>query len=259
MTLKIPWKVGTPSFIIPGTWEENCEYLHNKVDYIQLLLLEDIPNDQLPSKDEISKLKFIKNKYNLTYTAHLPHRIQFSHPQKDLRNNSIERIKKIFDLIDDVGIKYYVLHPYIYDTAGDDFLKSSLYHFQNSLSELLSYYPFPRKIGLESLHFNFHHLAPIIKELDTSVIIDIGQALRYKKDYFSYINTYFERIIDIHLRGFDGIKDHESLSYIDPLTIRNILKTLIDKKYKKNMLIEIFTESNFNESMTILDKLITKL
>jgi sugar phosphate isomerase/epimerase len=257
--MSIPFNVGTTSFIKWDTWQENVKYLHNKVDYIQLLLLEDIPQDRLPTQDDIKELNNLKQQFDSSYSVHLPHSIQLAIDDKRLRELSVDRVKKVIDLVQPLDPVYFILHGYVYDHIDNDTLQRSVNNLYNSLNEILEYYPYSRKIGLETLHFEFDHLEDLVNDLDTSVIVDVGQNIRYKKDYLSYIRKYFHRVVDIHLHGFDGKKDHCSLNKLPHSKLKEILKLLLEQRYNKNILLEVFSEKDFNESYKLLYKVIKEI
>ncbi len=255
----IPFSLGTTSFIKWDTWQNNILFLKDRVDFIQLLFLEDQPQHILPTLKDLDELIELKEQFNLRYSIHLPHRIQLSHPNEKLRINSTHRIQYILDYLKVLNPEYYVLHTYLYDMLNANSIAQQLENLGQSLELILPYVDNSRQLAVESLHFDFELLEPIIKKYDLAVVIDVGQAQRYKKDYLNYIETFFENIVDIHIHGFDGKKDHESLKNMSEHDLTHLLDMLIKKKYSKNMLLELFSEKNFEESMKIVQICVNKL
>jgi len=88
--------IGSTSWIIPGTYYENCRILEKYVDFAELLLYTWDKDTKNLIKKEIPYLK----KLNLKYTVHLP-------------TDNIENVIKLLEFFDeeDIEILNFVLHP----------------------------------------------------------------------------------------------------------------------------------------------------
>ena len=73
MKLKLPFRLGTTSYIVPDEILPKVQYLADKVDDIELILFEvdEGPNNLLDT-NIIRNILSLANNCNLIYTVHLP-------------------------------------------------------------------------------------------------------------------------------------------------------------------------------------------
>ena len=69
---KLPFRIGTTSYIYPEDILPNVHKLKSKVDDIELVLFEANNLGNIPKRKDLEELKRISSKWNLTYTVHLP-------------------------------------------------------------------------------------------------------------------------------------------------------------------------------------------
>jgi sugar phosphate isomerase/epimerase len=183
------------------------------------------------TKQEIEKLKSIKQKYGITYSAHFPFiSIELASPNKFIREGSINSIvdsyKTFIDLEEDLEV--YVLHatgefiadamnfitdPEIYPVATKMFADLSI----QSIKEIIKRTGIDRKkIAIENIVFPFEATIKIIKELGTRLCIDTAHTLggfSGECDLVDIAEKYLDIAAEIHLQDYNekGIIDHGAL------------------------------------------------
>ena len=65
----VPFRIGTTSFVHPGSWVENVQQLAGRVADVEILFFE---SDGLPEADEVQGLVEWKSRAELTYSLHTP-------------------------------------------------------------------------------------------------------------------------------------------------------------------------------------------
>ncbi len=183
------------------------------------------------TEQEIEKIKSIKQKYDITYSAHFPFiSIELASPNKFIREGSINSIVDAYntfiELEDDIEV--YVLHatgefiadamnfimdPDIYPVATNLFADLSI----QSIKEIIKRTGIDRnKIAIENIVFPFEATIKIIEELGTKLCIDTAHALggfSGECDLVDIAEKYLDITGEIHLQDYaeKGIIDHGAL------------------------------------------------
>ncbi|MDY6970061.1 MAG: cobamide remodeling phosphodiesterase CbiR, partial [Spirochaetota bacterium] len=106
----------------------------------------------------------------------------------------------------------------------------------------------------ENLNYPFEFLEDIIAEYDLSICIDIGHLIIGGNDVEEHLNRYIDSTRVIHLHGVDKERDHVSIRHIDKRLLMGISEILKEKKYGGVLTMEIFSEADFEESLTIVQQ-----
>jgi hypothetical protein len=133
-----PFKIGTTSFIYPDGYIPNVETLGPYLEEIELLLFESTPKNHLPTQAEISKLGLLAEKYQLTYNIHLPIDLYLGDGNMNRRNQAVESIIGISELVSPLSPSTCTLHLiYHWNTYNSTQLKIWQQNIYHSLSRLM--------------------------------------------------------------------------------------------------------------------------
>lgn len=245
------FKLGAPSYVIPGNYLENVMYLNNKVSDVQLLLFESLSDDPLFDSETIFTLNYLKNGSNFSYSAHMP-TTPMIWENINLKKRESE---KIIMKLSELGVKDYTFH---YDLP--DYSESN-YDKVKEKTDLL-YIEFFTYLRLKypDLNFNLENIKTPITALD-NVVEKSG--ITYCADIGHYLlNNYnlceiYERINKttiIHIHGLADIikhnnerhtKDHEAVKG-SPELFR-----ILDK-FNGLVTIENYHPNNLEKSMKVI-------
>jgi sugar phosphate isomerase/epimerase len=104
---RVPFRIGTTSYIIPADILPNVRYLADRVDDVELVLFEvEEGGSNLPDEGALAQLSQIAAQQDLTYTVHLPLDLQFG----DDETNRQRSLKKALQVIAHTR----ALQPYAY-------------------------------------------------------------------------------------------------------------------------------------------------
>ena len=249
---KLSFRVGTTSYIYPDEILPNVRQLKGRVEDIELVLFETDNNGNIPAQKDLKELKSIGNDWDLTYTVHLPLNISFGSRQDDKRKKSIRAINSLIEHLSDLDAYAYILHLNLsrkekrnialwQDTVGE-----SLRQISESNPSIV------KKIAVENLSYPFEYLDVVIKDTDFSVCVDIGHLIVMGADVMKHLGKYFRKTRVIHFHGVNGRKDHVSLKYLDRMLIRRAIGFLKENDYRGVLTLEVFSQTDFEESMDIL-------
>ncbi|AMW33783.2 hypothetical protein SAMN04488510_10495 [Fervidobacterium changbaicum] len=208
--------IGTTSWIIPGTYYENVEYITRNfrtIQFVELLVYtwdEDTFNLLEKEKDYLFE---IARQTGIKYTAHLP---------TDSLSNVFEAFKY---LENNFEIENYVVHPFEEFDTGD---------FESKELQLLLNHP---KISVENLkeHY-FKHSRTVFDTGHCFLGIPVDQ-------------EFLNNVVEIHMMGVNGDKDHEVLDFA---TLEKVHELLSDTLFKTRYLcFEIFDAEKLEESLKI--------
>lgn len=93
-------KIGTTSWLVPGTYLENVKLVANKVDFVELLVFTWDKDTREILKREIEELHYISQLNDLEYTVHLP-------------TDNICNVNEALDFFENskLNISNYIVHP----------------------------------------------------------------------------------------------------------------------------------------------------
>ncbi|MBU0992564.1 MAG: sugar phosphate isomerase/epimerase [Proteobacteria bacterium] len=249
---RYPFRLGCPSFIYPEDIVPNVEKLGPFMDEIELLILESMPAERLPSTDQIKTLLSLKEEFNITYNVHLPTDISLSGFSDVPRKLAVDIMKKVFERMHPLSPETFTLHlPFGREKNREIQRPVWEENSLKSLEELVATGVDPQTISIETLLFPFEWLKPVVDTIHTSVCMDVGHLILTNQDLRKMILLYGEKITMMHLHGVDRTgeipKDHQALSYLtegETDTIGAMLKT-----YQGGISLEVFSYQNLQSSL----------
>ena len=248
-----PFKIGTTSFIYPDGYIPNVETLGPYLEEIELLLFESTPENHLPTKAEISKLDQLAEKHQLAYNIHLPIDLYLGDENMTRRNQAVESIIRISELVSPLSPSTCPLHLiYPWRTYNSTQLKIWQQNIHHSLSRLIAAGMNAEDITIENLNYPFEWLATIFSDFNFRVCLDFGHIFRYAQNADIILDNYGERITVIHLNGFEGERDHISLTSLSPGQLSQIMRVL--KAFTGTVSVEVFSFDDLKSSLNHLEE-----
>jgi len=229
------------------------------------------------TKENIDKLKLLKEKYGLSFSVHLPFwSVDPSSYIKEIRKSSVDIYVKSMRAVEELDPTTFVLHATsglaaeIYgQKLGEKQKKACVELFasnsRKTVEELVGHMKLmgisPRKLALESIKFPFRHSINLAKEFDTSVCVDVGHILEGfpgDMDVKEVMEASTGRIGEIHVhdvyRNVEGnrvfIKDHLPLGK-GFLNIHEVFNLIECSKFKGPIILEM----EFEDATSSLEKL----
>ena len=252
--VKHNFRIGTTSYIYPDTLIANVRKLRDKVDDIELLLFEVDEEDNYPSSSELKELKETKKDCDLSYTVHMPLDISLGSRTGSKRKRSIDKTMLVMDRLTVLEAYCYVLHLNLSKEAEKN-IKTWQGRVNDSLQHILKKTgTLGTEIAIENLDYPFSYVEGVIEDNNLSICIDIGHLITACVDVEKHLSRYLNRTKVIHFHGVSRGKDHESLKYLDKKFVESVLQFLKASNYQGILTLEIFSQSDFEESMNVLSK-----
>ena len=261
-------RLGTSSYIIPADIIPNVDYLKDKVDDVELVLFESREASNIPGPDVIDKLKWYAQKYNLSYTVHLPYDVKAGSADEAERLHALETWTKIVGLTASLPVHGFIVHlePERYrNDDGTPCLEPArdisawtrcVVMSMRQLKERTVSIADPSLFCIETLSYDLMPLLPHILENGFSITLDVGHLWLNGLYSSDYVRTLLPHTRIIHLHGVSGLKDHMSLAVHNRLQLSDfmdILKSFSDRDLV--LTLEIFSEQDLKESLQVLNEL----
>lgn len=258
---KLPFRLGTTSYILAADIQKNVKFLADKVDDIEVVLFESDTYSNFPDKETITVMQQMQQQYGLSYTIHFPLDCFPGSSDPVCRQRSVTQYHRIIECMEAVNPFGYVLHLPIDDTgnwsiASDVALpKDWNSNVCDSIDKLLTTGVEPSRICVETLSYPFELAWPVVEEKKLSVCLDIGHVLLNRYDLNAYYKSYFHRVKIIHLHGIIEQRDHCDISVL-PQNVLNELfqRTGAHADVSRVVTLEIFNEKDFVKSIETLEE-----
>jgi hypothetical protein len=184
-------RITVPSWVIPGTYRENLDFLAGKDEITGVELLFYIYDDETKAmlRDEWDVI--VQYAQRFTYTVHLADRILAEHG---------ELVEKLLPLS-----RNFIVHPYpAGESKAEKLLLDSwvaLYGNRGKLTEDLgALSPFI----IENTHSGWQEALLPLLPADTGLVMDTGHLLLENRNPAAFFRQYGERIQEIHLHTVDA-------------------------------------------------------
>jgi adenosylcobinamide kinase/adenosylcobinamide-phosphate guanylyltransferase len=237
-----PFKLSAPSYVLPTGYIENVTYLMDKVDDVQLLAFDSMPDDPLFKKGTVSTLSYLAKDAGLSYSVHMPVKPKiFGNFEQKLASTL-----SIIGQLSTLNISTFTFHYDLPDgkewnslgaAEGEEIDREYIRYF-NSIKET-----FPAvDLSLENTETPLSALDRVVDECGISYAIDIGHLHTQDWDV-AEVESRLSKASVVHLHGLEEIdgqrKDHRAItfdrkifelleSYTGLLTIENYHKRLLE-------------------------------
>lgn len=255
---QFPFRLGTTSYIIPADILANVRFLADRVDDIELVLFESDEVSNLPDAATVRKLRETADTCDLTYTVHLPLDTWMGHPEKAVRERSVDKCLRVMERTSELIPFAYVLHFHA-DERGEkpssDMARWLAGH-RYAVERLLQMTD-AETLCIELLDYPYGLIEDIVSDYGMSVCLDIGHLLLYGHALEEYLDRYFTQTKVIHLHGVENGYDHRSLNFVPVALLTDLVHRIKDDPHKTRVLtMEIFEEEAFNQSLGIMRRFV---
>ncbi len=241
-----PFKISAPSYLLPTGYVENVTYLIDKVDDIQLLAFDSLPDDPLFKSGSLSTLHYLAKESDITFSVHMP-----------IKPKLFDNFEKRFDgagfIIEKLGglnISSYTFHYDLPDGKEWEWLQEQEIKqidemYITFFTQLKEFFP-GIDISLENTETPLSALDNVVTQCGISYCIDIGHLSVQDRD-LSEVGPRLKDASVVHLHNWqekEGKRsDHRSIvydrkifklleSFNGILTVENYHKLLFEKSAK---------------------------
>jgi len=237
-----------------------------KINTVELLLDVGCQHKELFSKEVISDLLELKEKYNLIFSGHLPYKyVDISSLNPNIRKSSLECCLWALDFGKQLNLDTYVLHLTGTEVKSilaehtpnskmvtNIIMQEIINNAKKSVKTLIKYIN-SKKICIENLpYIDFDYFLPVIEELNTSICYDVGHLLLQNKDPVEFFIKHKKKIAEIHLHDVKNVTglsgntrsiDHQPLGQ-GKLQFDIFWNTLKQEKYSGHLIFELLREKD---------------
>ena len=260
--MKLPFRIGTTSYIIPDEIIPNVHFLADQVDDIELVLFEvEDGTNNLPDAETIAALKKAARDHHLSYTVHLPLDLHLAADGSD-QHLSIRKARQVIDTTLELDPWAFVLH-----LPGPEILnRTSLVEIEKwnrqaagALEILLDLVKDGRYLAVENLEkYPADFWDEVLRRSPISRCIDIGHLWYQGLDPVPYMEKYIERARVLHIHGI-AERDHQSLDNVPVEELRRVMRFILQSGFQGVLTIEVFGEADFRSSLSAIQVALDRL
>lgn len=255
---RFPFRLGTTSYIIPADLLPNVVFLADKVDDIELVLFESEEISNLPDAATITKLKDIADRFDLTYTVHLPLDTWMGHKEESVRRRSVDKCLRVIERTAPLSPFAYVIHFHADQRGAIPSLEMERWiegHRQSV--EMLLRIVDAQELCVEVLDYPYDLIDGIVSDYGLSVCLDIGHLLLYGYRPEEYLDRHLPRTRVLHLHGVEDGQDHRSLVHVPAGLLSTLVERLGNGSNKTRVLtMEIFEKRALEQSLDVLSSFV---
>lgn len=253
---RFPFRLGTTSYIIPADLRANVAFLAEQVDDIELVLFESHEISNLPDAAALQELKEMADRYDLTYTVHLPLDTWLGHAEASVRRRSLDKCLRILERMAVLDPFAYIIH-FHGDERGvlptKDLARWKQGHCR--AVERLIQDVSPEALCVETLDYPYEFIEDIVIDYGLGICLDIGHHLNSGLSPEAFLERHLARIRVLHIHGVEAGQDHRSLACLpDGLLTALVNRLGSGPALPRVLTLEIFDEAALNESMDALKR-----
>ncbi len=253
---RLPFRVGTTSYILPDDLVPNVAYLADQVDDVELVLFESDELSNLPEASVIETLASLADEHDLTYTVHLPLDAELGNSDESVRLRSVEKCRKVIRLTQTLQPFGYLLHLQGRRPGREpaDDLESWKASLDESILQLLDDGLPPDALCVETLAYPYEHVWNLVQRRGLAACLDIGHIVMGGYDLAAYLETYLPRCRVVHLHGIREGRDHRDIGGLAKPVLASVWNALRSAAAQRQrvLTLEIFSQDDFSRSMDIL-------
>ncbi|MFW5858604.1 MAG: cobamide remodeling phosphodiesterase CbiR [Planctomycetota bacterium] len=251
---RLPYRLGTTSYIVPADILPNVRHLAGVVDDISLILFESAGASNLPSAQTVQMLDALQRDGGPGYSVHLPLDCPFGDRDPDVRTAALERALRVWRLTAPCAPRAWVLHlpgDHRGDPPAADIDRWQA-DSEQTLAAFLAAGPPPHQVAIETLDYDFALVAELVEGHDTAVCIDVGHLLLRGEDPLAACERWIDRLLVVHLHGIVDGRDHHSAAHLDPDLLTGLHAICRDAPRPVICTLEVFAEDHLHSSLAAL-------
>lgn len=251
MKPRLPFRLGTTSYVFPADILSNVKRLASVVDDIELVLFEVANHSSLPSGATVAQLRTLAKRHELTYTVHLPLDLRLA-ASGQLQQQSLQKACWVIRSTLTLDPWAYVvhldgaeIHPPQAPRARTDWLNQAARSLETMADEI----GIPDRLALENLDsYSPCLFLPLLDRMSISLCVDIGHLINRAEDPLPYLEENLARTRVIHLHGSRDGRDHRGLDDMDDDLLASLLGVILSRHYHGVLTLEVFSEQDFLSS-----------
>ncbi|OGO29581.1 MAG: hypothetical protein A2Z16_07035 [Chloroflexi bacterium RBG_16_54_18] len=248
---RLPFRLGTTSYILPDEILPNAHYLAGKVKDVELVLFEvDEGQNNLPSPEQVNALHELASLHDLSYTVHLPLDLRLGSDGGE-RKQSIFKAVRTIEATRTLEPQAYIVHldgSEVREGAAAQRMQRWKEQAGKALEKLAVAAGDPGRLAVENLENypgGFWELA--LQGLPSSRCVDVGHLWLEGIDPLPYLERNLEVTLVIHLHGIKE-RDHASLAHAPQASLDAVLKLLCEHQFPGVVTMEVFGQADFLSS-----------
>lgn len=245
-SLPRPFRLGTSSFVLPDHLLPNVEWLQDRVDDVQILLLE--PEGDLPGPPELARLAAIAAATGLSYSVHLPTLVAL--PGEPCER-SAQAVASMLRLIAPLRPSCGVLHVVPAPPDGGDGLPTWIARASAGLARIAELAGVaPALLAVENQWaYDVACNRALAEHSGCSLCLDVGHVHYAGADPLPLLAAHLDRTSHLHVHGVAD-RDHRALEHFPPLGA--LLALLLARGYRGALTVEVFGVQAFEASLRSL-------
>jgi adenosylcobalamin phosphodiesterase len=256
-------RLGTTSFIYPGSWLHNVQRLGPDYDDVELLFFED-HDAAYPGVEERRGLLRCKRDLELTYSLHTPLSASLASEDEPRRRLGVASVLRALDVASSLEPENVVVHVYHGDGEHTEERPRDLQSWRQraaeSLAAIIASGVPAQHLCVERLDYDYALIEPVVRALGVSVALDVGHLVRDGADELGELERWLgqTRIVQWHGTDPSG-RDHRALEHYPLERARSLLRALRDARYAGVLTLEVFREADLTSSRALVDQLLAEL
>ncbi len=249
-----PFKLCTTTFIYPADWVTNARALGRSFDELELLLFESGRPDSLPTPEAVRELAGLAGELDFTWNVHLPIDIHPGHPDREVRQQAVDVIKRTMDLAAPLAPTTHTLHlPGIMGRPDEETVQQWQGNLQATLGDVIDTGIPGSSLTIENIpDYPLEMALPLIDAFGLEVCLDIGHLLISGASLSAAFERFNKRIKLVHIHGVAEGRDHRSLDRLSPKWRRALFNEL--KMFTGVVSLEVFSKKHLMTSLECLQK-----
>lgn len=259
MKPRLPFRLGSTSYVYPDDILPNVRQLAPLVDDVELVLFEVDERNDLPSPTIIAELSALAEAHDLSYTVHLPLDLRLATSDDAWTQPSMDKARRVIQSTRPLDPWAYVIHLDGVEISSDR-RPSALAHWRDraarSLEMLGQETGDPRSLAIENLE-NYAPSAflPLLERMPVSLCVDVGHFLKSAEATLPYLQAHMERVRVVHVHGSRDGRDHRGLDLLPDGLLGQLLDWLLTADYQGVFTLEVFTKRHFFSGRQLILKL----
>lgn len=259
---RLPFRIGTTSYIIPDDILPNVHWLAEQVQDVELVLFElDDGFHNLPTPEVIEELNGLATQHDLSYTVHLPLDLRLGE-EGEPQHVSLRKAQKVIDCTLRLQPRAYVLHLDGREVrSGGSSVEMERWQMQavRALEMVARWTGGAEQLAVENLEgYPLNFLDAVLERIEVSCCIDVGHLWLDGHDPLPFLMRWLPRTRVIHLHGYAD-RDHRALSFVPVEKLDAVLERLYRTGYSGVVTVEVFGEEDFRSSLAALQASVERL